>query len=104
MEMKPFDLERARAGDPVVCLDGTLTHFVGLSSSGYPVIETHGLTRTVFTTDLRMASKETTYWVPVFRDTSGEPYFGAAYRSFVEAERDIRYERYEAIIPITLQE
>jgi predicted nuclease with RNAse H fold len=83
--MKPFDLERARAGDPVVYLNGAPTHFVGLSSSGYPVIETHGLTSTVFTTDLRMAPKKTTYYVNIHRDVFGVIFCGSVTLTSSEA-------------------
>jgi hypothetical protein len=104
MEMKPFN-DSVQPGDPLIYgPTGEEYYFVGTTKAGNVVAEreTCSYALTLDRENVFLPPKQTTYWVPVFRDIYGEPYFGNAYKSPIEAERDVRYEHYESIIPITL--
>lgn len=68
--MKPFSLERAQAGDPIMIAPGYGTlewrpaHFVGLSRDGSPVVQIESV---VITTPdhLRMAPRKRIVWVVI---------------------------------------
>jgi hypothetical protein len=86
MEMKPFDLERARAGDPITLCNGIPAHFIGTSTDGHAVVEVHGLVRTLFAEDLLMASKITTFYVNIYKAHYGL-WCGTPETTIEEAER-----------------
>jgi hypothetical protein len=68
MEMKPFDLERARAGDPIAASNGTQFHFVGLDRTGDIVIQDDLGNLNINRADrLYMAPKKTTFYVNVYK-------------------------------------
>jgi hypothetical protein len=67
MEMKPFDLERARAGDPITTKDGAPVHFVGVTETNEPVIQRAGYVEVWLPSYLRMAPKKTTFYVNVYK-------------------------------------
>jgi hypothetical protein len=91
MEMKPFDLERARAGDPITLCNGTPAHFIGSTTDGFPVVEVHGLVRTLFATDLLMATKVTTYYVNIYKSViDNKPAIGNILHA---SEKDARQTR-----------
>lgn len=66
-ELKPFDLEAAKRGEPVCLFDGTPVHFVGVSLGGRAV--TQGVSTHTLNEDsphhLRMAPKKRTVWVNI---------------------------------------
>lgn len=96
--MKPFDLERALAGDPVVTRDGRHCEVVGLWKEGgsYSLIVGIGEFLTRFTvsgmrylagtspSDLFMAPKKRTVWVNLY---PGKDKYGFWYESEKEADR-----------------
>jgi hypothetical protein len=65
--MKPFDLERAKAGDPITTKDGAAVHFVGTTKTGTPVVERAEYVEVWLPAFLCMAPKATTYYVNVYR-------------------------------------
>lgn len=95
--MKPFSLERAQAGDPImiapICgsLEWRPAHFVGLSRDGSPVVQIESV---VITTPdrLRMAPRKRTVHVQIFAveaDTSlGSPAYRAV--AFLEQQAAMR--------------
>jgi hypothetical protein len=73
MEMKPFDLERAKAGDPI-CLRRTSSNitFVGVERSGDIVVQfDDGELEIAIQSDLRMTPKITTFYVNVYKAHDG---------------------------------
>lgn len=74
--MKPFDLERAKAGDPLFDINsGGIAHFVGTTLSGDfigELISTKILIRRTGN-DLRMIPKKRTMWVNLY--PNGEAFY-----------------------------
>lgn len=102
--MKPFDLERAKAGDPVVTRDGLPVRIVDFnykpSIQAYSILviiqndDGHEIScaydhkgnyfpgsNTDSVHDLFMAPKKVQYWANVFRNTHGGLYAGSVYPS-----------------------
>jgi len=84
IEMKPFDLEAAKRGEPIVTWDGREVFFVGVSKGSRPVVvcdSAGNLTRLLpdgyYTTngvhinDIFMAPKKQTVWVNFYKSDDG---------------------------------
>ena len=92
--MKPFNLQDAIAGKPIVCRDGTPAKFLyysedvepgwvvgvsrdrslyGVSASG------NYLSEGQHQADLFMAAEQDTVWINVYRDKSGEVFAGGTH-------------------------
>jgi hypothetical protein len=67
--MKPFDLEAAKAGKPIMSLGGVPYTFVGMSVSGDVVVESvsHGKVFKLAPDYLYMIEEKKTYYVNVYR-------------------------------------
>lgn len=123
MNLKPFNLERALAGEPVVTRDGTETvkNIIDCGFGSNPVIvefndgdETHTYSRvgkfykhgTECRLDLFMAPVEKTVWVNVYQEEKGGIITGVStYSTKKEAliyVNDIRRE-YIGAFPITIK-
>ena len=62
--MKPFDLEAAKRGDPIINKYGFECYFIGVNKNGYVVCEIEGGHLIHYhDTDLFMAPKKRTVWV-----------------------------------------
>ena len=62
--MKPFDIEAAKRGEPIVSSDGKLWYFVGVNRSFAIVVENrNGDLNTFQACHLYMAPKKRTVWV-----------------------------------------
>lgn len=67
--MKPFDLEAAKRGDPIVTEDNEKVLFIGLDSNGNVVAEdSEGWLIKYRTTGIFMAPKKRTVWVNLYPD------------------------------------
>ena len=66
--MKPFNLERAKAGDPICSASGQIHYFVGVRRDGAIVTElgTGGYVSSYQPNDLFMAPKKRTVWVNLY--------------------------------------
>lgn len=63
--LKPFDLERAKAGDKILMDGKDDVSFIGVSLCGYPVVQ-HNVCGPIYAADehrLSMAPKKRTVWV-----------------------------------------
>lgn len=69
-ELKPFDLEAAKHGDPICFSDGERLHFVGTSVYGYVVVQPimGGDFLECEANSLRMAPKKRTEYWNLYRD------------------------------------
>ena len=66
--MKPFDLEAAKRGDPIVTEDNEKVLFIGLDSNGNVVAEdSEGWLIKYRTTGIFMAPKKRTVWVNLYQ-------------------------------------
>jgi hypothetical protein len=84
--MKPFDLERAKAGDPVYdTVLSEIAHFVGVGINSELVIEARGAVCKRWEDELRMAPKKRTVWVNLYENQN---YFSIAYYTEEEADAD----------------
>lgn len=63
MKLKPFDLEAAKAGKPIVKDSGTPVRFIGTMLDGRIVYERDGHLYHTPESTLRMAPEERTVWV-----------------------------------------
>lgn len=105
--LKPFDLEKALAGDPVLYCEHPI-NFIGMSKCrNYAVIEDNGgSSASVFYAaldNLRMAPKKVTRWVNLRKECSLA--FHHATKETAEMEATIRPECYIAIaIPVEIEE
>jgi hypothetical protein len=92
--MKPFDLQAAIAGAPIQYLDKRALKFVAylpeanfdfrlvmLSSTGN-VVSTNENPKHIFMTPVFKK-----YWVNVYRNKSGEPYFGVPFDNEADATK-----------------
>lgn len=62
--MKPFDLDRAKAGDPILDSGRNIVFFVGAKQNGLVVIENqYGTIFTVPTSQIFMAPKKIIVWL-----------------------------------------
>lgn len=67
--MKPFDLEAAKRGDPIVSVEGKIRLFVGVDSAGYVVVEDlMGKLIRCSVNSIFMAPKKRTVWVNFVRE------------------------------------
>ena len=65
--MKPFDLEAAKRGEPIVAHQKVVRQFIGARKNGYIVCETSGGTILEYhPKDLSMAPKTRTVWVNLY--------------------------------------
>jgi hypothetical protein len=72
--MKPFNIEAAKRGEPIVSSDGELWYFVGVNRSFSIVVEnSNGDLNKFHTCHLYMAPKKRTVWVNFYSD--GEVYY-----------------------------
>lgn len=82
-ELKPFDLEAAKRGEPICLYNGDLFHFVGVCLGGTVVVQyMKGTALQERTPDqLRMAPKKRTVYVNIYPDRTAywdyEPMIGA---------------------------
>lgn len=66
-ELKPFDLEAAKRGDPICFEDGELLHFIGVAVSGLVVAQRKhgGMSLEFGFSELRMAPKKITVYLNI---------------------------------------
>lgn len=84
--MKPFDLAKAKAGDPILDSGRNIVFFVGAKQNGLVVIENqYGTIFTVPTSQIFMAPKKRTVWVNFYENVA---YY---YDSMEEADNDAEH-------------
>ena len=72
--MKPFDIEAAKRGEPIVSSDGDLWYLVGVNRSFAIVVENrNGDLNTFQSCHLYMAPKKRTVWVNFY--SNGEAFY-----------------------------
>ena len=76
--MKPFNLKRAKAGDPIRTNFGVKCKFIGMRRNGNAVVELDNENLVTYDTrGLRMAPKKRKVWINFYRESKspgGEPY------------------------------
>lgn len=106
--MKPFDLEAAKRGEPIVYtgLGGKmLAHFIGVIRNGSPVVEIHdessecGYITAVSARNLRMASKKKVWYCRHWLEAGGVPRLHAS-RTPMDGDANARWHGPEFTIEV----
>ncbi len=85
--MKPFDLEAAKRGEPIVTYQKVVRQFIGARKNGYIVCETsEGTILEYHPKDLYMTPTKRTVWVNFYKDS----FYCYKYDSELEADTHCR--------------